>query len=83
MSRTIKVGDTPADMEEGRNAGMFCIGVSETGNEVGHSREALAAMSTGEKEALIAKAETRLLKAGADVVLRSVADLPAWISARA
>ena len=83
MSRTIKVGDTPADMAEGRNAGMFCIGVSETGNEVGHSQEALAAMSTDEKEGLIAKAETRLLRAGADVVLRSAADLPAWISARA
>jgi hypothetical protein len=40
-------------------------------------------MSPGEKEALIAMAETRLLRAGANVVLRSAADLPAWISAQA
>ena len=31
----VKIGDTPSDMEEGRNAGMWCIGITRTGNEVG------------------------------------------------
>jgi len=31
----VKIGDTPADIAEGRNAGMWTIGVVETGNEAG------------------------------------------------
>lgn len=34
-SRCVKVGDTPSDIEEGRNAGMWTVGVVETGNEAG------------------------------------------------
>jgi phosphonoacetaldehyde hydrolase len=36
-SRCVKVGDTPSDIEEGRNAGMWTVGVVETGNEAGDS----------------------------------------------
>jgi phosphonoacetaldehyde hydrolase len=63
LTRAVKVGDTPADMAEGRNAGMRCIGVDESGNEVGLGPAQLA----------------RLREAGAEHVLRSVSDLPAWI----
>lgn len=31
----IKIGDTPSDIEEGRNAGMWTIAVVDTGNEAG------------------------------------------------
>ena len=79
MSRCAKVGDTPADMAEGRNAGMCCVGVSECGNEVGLSPEALSAMSIDERARRIRIAEDRLQGAGAEAVLRSVAELPAWI----
>jgi phosphonoacetaldehyde hydrolase len=34
-SRCVKVGDTPSDIEEGRNAGMWTVGVVDTGNEAG------------------------------------------------
>jgi len=30
---TVKIGDTPSDIEEGLNAGMWTIGVTRTGNE--------------------------------------------------
>jgi len=79
MARCVKVGDTPADMAEGRNAAMHCVGVSESGNEVGASREALAAMSDEERARRIRLAEDRLRGAGAEAVLRSVAELPGWI----
>jgi phosphonoacetaldehyde hydrolase len=79
MSRAVKVGDTPADMAEGRNAGMWCVGVCESGNEVGLSLDALQALSTAERDARVAIAEARLRDAGAHAVLRTVADLPAWI----
>src|SRR5262249_584672 len=32
LSTFVKVGDTPADIDEGRNAGTWTVGVSETGN---------------------------------------------------
>lgn len=34
-SRCVKVGDTPSDIEEGKNAGMWTVGAVETGNEAG------------------------------------------------
>jgi phosphonoacetaldehyde hydrolase len=69
-------------MKEGRNAGMMCIGLSECGNEVGLGREALDALSAEERQGRIWKAEQRLLESGADVVLKSVAELPGWLEAR-
>lgn len=82
MTRAVKVGDTPADMAEGRNAGMICIGLSECGNEVGLGREALTALRGADRERLIAAAEKRLSDAGAHVVLRSPAELPAWMESQ-
>ena len=80
MSRCLKVGDTPADMAEGRNAGMICIGLSECGNEVGMSSEALSALNEPARASLIHAAERRLLDAGAHVVLRSLAGLSDWLT---
>lgn len=81
MSRCVKIGDTPVDMAEGTNAGMICVGVTESGNEVGLGPEALAALSSDEQSQRVAAAESRLRAAGASFVLRSVAELPAWIEA--
>jgi phosphonoacetaldehyde hydrolase len=60
----VKVGDTVADVEEGRNAGMWSVAVSRSGNERGLTR---------------AQAEQKLLAAGAHAVIDSVADLPALL----
>ena len=79
MSRCVKVGDTPADMAEGLNAGMRVVAVSESGNEVGLSRAQLEALSSSERTARLAAAEERLRGAGAHTVLHSVADLPSWL----
>lgn len=75
----IKVGDTVADVAEGLNAGMVSLAVSESGNEVGLDQAALAALQPADRVERVAKAETRLMAAGAHAVLRSVAELPAWI----
>jgi len=79
----VKVGDTPADMAEGKNAGMRTVGISATGNEVGLDEAALAALPDGERAERIDAAYARLTAAGADAVLASVSDLPAWIDATA
>jgi phosphonoacetaldehyde hydrolase len=79
MGRCLKIGDTPADIAEGLNAGMTSLAVSESGNEVGLSLAALDALPADRRGALVDAAERRLLAAGASAVLRSVAELPAWI----
>lgn len=79
LARAVKVGDTPADMAEGRNAHMRCLGVDESGNEVGLDPAQLARLAPAERRSRVQRAEARLREAGAEHVLRSVADLPAWI----
>jgi phosphonoacetaldehyde hydrolase len=70
----VKIGDTPSDMEEGRNAGMWTIGITRTGNETGLSVSEWNVLAEAEKQAALARAEERLTGAGADYVAESVAD---------
>ena len=82
MSRCVKVGDTAADMAEGLNAGMLTVAVTDTGNELGLSADELAALAPAELIARRSAAETRLRDAGAQAVLGSVRELPAWDRSR-
>lgn len=79
MDRGLKVGDTAADMAEGRNAGMTALGITATGNEVGLDEVALAALPEGERQLRLDEAEARLRAGGAHDVIASVADLPGWL----
>lgn len=81
MAHVLKVGDTPADIAEGRNAGAGTLAITATGNEVGLSAAALAALAPAERAARVQAARERL--AGADAWLESVAELPAWLDAQA
>jgi phosphonoacetaldehyde hydrolase len=71
----VKVGDTVSDIQEGRNAGMWAVGVSATGNEVGLSATELAGLPEAERSHRIARACLRLKGAGAHYVIESVANL--------
>src|SRR5579872_422964 len=75
LTRVVKVDDTETGVAEGRVAGCFTVGVAASGNIVGLSREALAALPAAERRARIRTAEQLLLAAGADVVIDTVADL--------
>ncbi|MES2532772.1 MAG: phosphonoacetaldehyde hydrolase [Pseudomonadota bacterium] len=72
----VKVDDTTPGIEEGRNAGMWCVGLTLSGNEVGLTQAALEALAPSEVDALRQAAATRLRAAGAHFVIDSVADLP-------
>ena len=48
----VKIGDTPSDIGEGLNAGMWTIGITTTGNETGLSLEEWSALGTEERELL-------------------------------
>jgi phosphonoacetaldehyde hydrolase len=77
LSDIVKVGDTAADMQEGRNAGVWTIGV------LNHSEGTLTTSQPTSRESDDRVAEERrrqsvyvLKRAGAHIVMNSVADLP-------
>ena len=76
----VVVGDTVPDVQSGRNAGMWAIGVAATGNAVGLTADELGALSPAEREARVAPARVLLYEGGAHLVIDSVADLPAAVS---
>ena len=77
----VKIGDTPADVEEGRNAGMWTIGVTRTGNEAGLTEDEWAQLPGAEREALLANARRRLEQAGAHYTATSVAECDSILDA--
>jgi len=81
LSRVVKVDDTEAGVAEGRNAGCFTVGLAASGNSVGLSQQALAALPAAERTQRIAAAKQSLLAAGADAVIDSIADLNSVIDA--
>lgn len=74
LSAFVKIGDTPADIEEGRNAGMWTIGVTRTGNETGVTEEEWERLADAEREVLLKNAGRRLIEAGAHYTAASVAE---------
>ncbi len=75
-ARSVKVGDTKVDMGEGRNAGAWAVGVTETGNEIGLGAEALAALDPLDRAARAERAAEALRAGGAHETIRSIAELP-------
>jgi phosphonoacetaldehyde hydrolase len=67
----VKIGDTPADIHEGLNAGMWTIGVTLSGNEVGMSEVEVEQMTADERFERAQEAGRRLLEAGAHYVTES------------
>jgi phosphonoacetaldehyde hydrolase len=78
-SSVIKVDDTVPGLMEGKAAGAWTVGVSETGNEMGLTEEAFAALPARERLELANAAAKRLTDAGADYVVGSVAEIPAIV----
>jgi phosphonoacetaldehyde hydrolase len=69
----VKIGDTVVDILEGRNAGMWTIGLTRTGNLVGLTEEEWVQLPAPEQAARLARAGQILLDAGADFIAE---DLP-------
>jgi len=66
--RVVKIGDTPADVQEGLNAGMWTVGVTLSGNEVGLSEVEVEQLTADERFERTQEAERRLYDAGAHYV---------------
>jgi len=71
----VKVGDTTSDIYEGLNAGMWTVGVTATGNELGLSPLQLAELTPEERKRRLDRARDNLFASGAHYVVESVAML--------
>jgi phosphonoacetaldehyde hydrolase len=78
-SAVVKIGDTVPDIEEGRNAGAWSIGITESGSEVGLTLNEWQALPDVERIRRAAHAGEKLLQAGAHAVIGSVGELPALL----
>jgi phosphonoacetaldehyde hydrolase len=75
VEAAVKIGDTVVDIAEGLNGGMWSVGVSVSGNEVGLDRAAWLALPAPEQQALRLVATRRLAAAGAHYLIDSIADM--------
>ncbi len=80
LEACVKVGDTPADIAEGLNAGMWSVGLVDHGNEVGLTATEFAALAPEARAAKCAKARQRLVACGAHIVIDTIAKLPETIT---
>ncbi len=69
-----KIGDTPSDIEEGLNAGMWTVGVTRTGNEAGLTQEEWNEVGAAERAQIGEDAGRNLLRAGAHYLVESVGE---------
>jgi phosphonoacetaldehyde hydrolase len=81
MEAMVKIGDTVSDIQEGLNAGMWTIGVTKTGNEIGLTEAEVDALAPDDLQRRLDTAESRLRAAGAHYVTESIASCPPVIAA--
>jgi phosphonoacetaldehyde hydrolase len=71
----VAVGDTLADIEAARNAGVWAVGVTATGNMLGLSPAEHDALDAGRRADLLMAAAERMMAAGAHAVISGIGDL--------
>ncbi|KFI99125.1 phosphonoacetaldehyde hydrolase [Bifidobacterium stellenboschense] len=80
VRRAAKVGDTLSDIREGKNAGLFTIGVTEGSSQMALSQTEFEALGDADKAAARAAARDAFVNAGADAVIDTLAELPALLA---
>ncbi len=71
----VVVDDSPTGLEAARKAGMWAVGISASGNEVGLPLEAWTALDAADRARRLQLAAQRLTAAGAHFVVESIAGL--------
>ena len=74
-ANVVKVGDTVSDIKEGKNAGVFTIGVIEGSSEMGLTQEEYERLPQSEKDNLVRTVEKTYKEAGADAAIRNMSEL--------
>ncbi len=81
VAACVKVDDTVPGIAEGLNAGMWTVGLALSGNEMGLTEAEVDALPPAERQSRRDAAAARLARAGAHVVIDTVAELPAALEA--
>ena len=76
VETVVKVGDTVSDIQEGKNAGAWSVGILTGSNLLGLTKEEYEAMDPEELKKRKMQAADRYREAGADLVIDSIRDLP-------
>lgn len=76
VKKCIKVDDSAPGIYEGKNAGMWTVGLALSGNESGLTLDGYLNASASEKDDARTKASISLKQAGADYVIDTIAELP-------
>lgn len=76
MAALVKVGDTPVDIEEGLNAGMWTVGVTLTGSLLGLTQTDVDALTPSERVEAHTRIGEQLRAAGAHHIIEGIWDLP-------
>jgi phosphonoacetaldehyde hydrolase len=71
----VKIDDTVPGIEEGLNAGMWTIGLTKSGNEIGCTEEELKALPEHELNRRLEVAYQHLSRCGAHYVVETIADI--------
>jgi phosphonoacetaldehyde hydrolase len=79
MAAMAKIGDTLPDIEEGRNAGMWTIGLALSGNMLGLTESDLASLPTDELAQRRAAIYAQFRRAGAHYIVDTIADVASLV----
>ena len=74
VEAVVKIGDTVVDIEEGLNGGMWSVGITVTGNEVGLTEAEWQALDERSRAQRREEAAEKLRSAGAHYVVDSLSD---------
>ena len=75
VQKVMKVGDTVADIKEGKNAGVITVGVIEGSSVMGYTQKEYQALSSAGKLAERQRVADVYKKAGADYVINDISGL--------
>lgn len=76
VKAAVKVGDTAADIYEGKNAGLITVGLIEGSSLLAFSREEYEALSSERKQQEADRVHKIYADCGADYVIMNMAELP-------
>jgi len=80
LAHCVKIGDTPSDIEEGLNAGMWTIGLTRSGNSIGLTESEWQALDPATQSTLLSTADHELRQAGAHFTAETIAHILPLIS---
>ncbi|MBF0243187.1 MAG: phosphonoacetaldehyde hydrolase [Desulfamplus sp.] len=70
----VKIGDTISDIEEGLNAGMWTVGLTKSGNELGLTENEVTKLNSVELENRLNEIKQRFINAGAHYIVEGIWD---------